>query len=146
MPLATLKDAGIGLSHLSRHEFLGRHDEVVKAVLEGNFDAGALMEEAARGYSEKGLRILALSVPIPEFNMCCNREVDEEMMNDIRNALISLDVSRPDDATVLQSLGKDCTGFEAATEAEYNVFREKILAIEADATTEHHSRLSKGRP
>ncbi|MFI5295498.1 MAG: phosphate/phosphite/phosphonate ABC transporter substrate-binding protein [Thermodesulfovibrionales bacterium] len=144
MPLATLKDAGISLRDLRYYEFLDGHDEVAKAVVDGSFDAGGLMEEKAYAYRDRGIRILALSVPIPEFNMCCNGTVNDKMREDIRDALAALDVMKPDDATVLHSLGKDCSGFEAATEEEYELFKKKILAIEADVSTEQQSRIAKG--
>jgi phosphate/phosphite/phosphonate ABC transporter binding protein len=145
MPFATLKDAGISLKDLRYYEFLGHHDEVAKAVTDGSFDAGGLMEEAARGYHDKGIRVLALSVPIPEFNMCCNRTVDDKTREAIRDALVALDVTKPADATILHSLGKDCSGFEAATEEEYELFKKKILAIEADVSAEQQGRIAKGR-
>lgn len=131
-PLATLKDAGITTDDLRYYEFLGNHDEVAKAVLSGDFDAGGLMEEVADNYKERGLRILQVSPEIPEFNICANPSVDEESMNAIRDALVSLDVSKAGDAEVLGSLGKDCTGFVAADESDYNTFKEKIQAIEAE--------------
>lgn len=131
-PLATLKDAGITIDDLHHYEFLGNHEEVAKAVLNGDFEAGGLMEEVADSYKEKGLRILQVSPEIPEFNICANPSVDEKSMDAIRDALVSLDVSKGDDAKVLGSLGKDCTGFVAADESDYAIFKEKIRGIEAE--------------
>jgi len=135
-PLATLKDGGITIGDLRYHEFLGNHDKVAKAVLNGDFEAGGLMEEAADSYREEGLRILQVSPEIPEFNICGNPSVDEKTMNAIRDALISLDVSKADDAEVLKSLGKDCTGFMAADESDYTIFKEKIQGIEAEISVD----------
>jgi len=95
-----------------------------------------LMEEAADSYREEGLRILQVSPEIPEFNICGNPSVDEMTMNAIRDALISLDVSKADDAEVLKSLGKDCTGFMAADESDYTIFKEKIQGIEAEISVD----------
>jgi phosphate/phosphite/phosphonate ABC transporter binding protein len=137
-PLATLKDGGVTVNDIGTHKFLGSHEEVARAVLNGNFDAGGLMEETATSYREKGLRILQFSPEVPEFNLCCNSSVDEKTRNAVRDALISLDVSKAQDAEILQSLGKDCTGFVTASESDYNVFKEKILAIEAEINADSH--------
>ena len=131
-PLATLKDGGITVHDLTYYEFLGNHDKVAKAVLSGDFEAGGLMEETAESHRGGGLRVLQFSPEIPEFNVCSNPSVDEKTVNAVRDALISLDISRADDAEVLSSLGKDCTGFVAAEESDYTIFKEKIQGIEAE--------------
>jgi phosphonate transport system substrate-binding protein len=131
-PLAALKDGGITMDDLTYYRFLGNHDKVAKAVLSGDFEAGGVMEETAESYRGEGLRILLFSPEIPEFNVCCNPSVDENTMNAIRDALISLDISRANDAEILSSLGKDCTGFVAARENDYTIFKEKIRGVEAE--------------
>jgi len=72
------------------------------------------------------------------FNLCCNTSVDEKTMTAIRDALIALDVTKAADAQVLQSLGKDCTGFMAASESDYDTFREKIMSVEAAMSADGH--------
>lgn len=143
MPLVALKEGGIIVDDLMFYQFLGSHDEVAGAVLAGDFDAGGLMEETAHAYREKGLRVLQLSPEIPEFNVSCNNSVDVNTMGAIRDALISLDVSKNDEAMVLRSLGKDCTGFVPASDAEYDVFREKIIGIKAEVEAEFHGQRMK---
>jgi phosphonate transport system substrate-binding protein len=137
-PLATLNDAGVTADGLAHYQFLGSHDEVARAVLNGDFDAGGLSEETALAYREKGLKVLQLSPEVPEFNLCCNTSVDEKTMTAIRDALIALDVTKAADAQVLQSLGKDCTGFMAASESDYDTFREKIMSVEAAMSADGH--------
>jgi len=143
MPLAALKEGGMTVDDLMLYQFLGSHDEVARVVLAGDFDAGGLMEETAHAYRGKGLRILQLSPEIPEFNVSCNNSVDVNTMGVIRDALISLDVSKNDEAMVLRSLGKDCTGFVPANDAEYAIFREKVVGIEAEIEAEFHGQLMK---
>jgi len=126
IPLAMLKEAGITIADLKKHQFLGEHDKVAEGVLSGEFDAGAMMEETADRYKERGLRILQLSAEIPEFNICGNPLLDEATIKIIQDALVSLDISREEDLAVLKSMGKDCTGFAAATEKDYDSFRTLI--------------------
>jgi phosphate/phosphite/phosphonate ABC transporter binding protein len=129
-PLATLKDAGLTGDDLLEYRFLGSHEKVADAVLAGEFDAGGLMEETADQYRDAGLRVLQMSPEVPEFNVCCNTSVDQATMNAIRDALVALDISKAEDARVLTSLGKDCTGFMPANDSDYDIFKEKILGVE----------------
>ena len=129
-PLATLKDAGLTGDNLLRYRFLGSHERVADAVLAGEFEAGGLMEETADQYRGAGLRILQMSPEVPEFNVCCNPSVDQATMDAIRDALVALDISKTEDATILTSLGKDCTGFMPAIDSDYDIFKEKILGLE----------------
>jgi methyl-accepting chemotaxis protein len=148
MPLATLRDAGITIDDLKDYAFLGNHDKVANAVLRGDFDAGGMSEEAAGKYGEKGLKILEFSPEIPEFNICCNPSLDAETVTAMRDALVSLDLSKKDESVVLKSLGKDCTGFAPATEKDYDTFRKKILGFEADVNADsrlkHKEKIKKG--
>lgn len=129
-PLATLKDAGLNGNDLLSYQFLGSHDKVAEAVLAGAYDAGGLMEETAHQYREKGLKVLQMSPEVPEFNICCNPSVDQATMNTVRDALVLLDMSKAEDATILTSLGKDCTGFMLANDHDYDIFKEKIMGLE----------------
>lgn len=132
MPLVTLKIAGVTARDLGEYRFLGRHDKLAKAVLSGEFDAAGVPEETALAYRDKGLVVLQASPEIPEFNICCNSSVGEETMKVIAAALTSLDISKKEDAEVLKSLGKDCTGFVPAGETDYRIFRENIRSVEAE--------------
>jgi phosphate/phosphite/phosphonate ABC transporter binding protein len=133
MPLAALRDAGIAVADLRLYEFLGSHDKVAKAVRNGEFDAGGMPEESAKKFADKGLKILELTPEIPEFNVCCNPTLNPAIMTTMRDALVALDINNSDDAIVLKSLGRDCTGFMPATEKDYAVFRQNIQGFDADA-------------
>ncbi len=144
MPLAVLKEAGMTTDDLASHRFLGDHEKVARAVLDGEFDAGGMMEETAEKYSGMGLRILQLSSEIPEFNICCNPSVDQATINAIRDALTALDVSKKDEAMILRSLGKDCTGFVPATEEDYARFKSAIQGLEVQGAIDSHFRRRRG--
>ncbi len=133
VPLAMLREAGVAAGDLSKHEFLGNHARVAEGVRKGDFDAGAMMEETADTYREQGLEILELSAAIPEFNICCNSSIDAATIAIIRDALLSLDISREDDLAVLKAMGKDCTGFVASTEKDYDAFRAIIRSQEGES-------------
>ena len=46
---------------------MGYHEEVVKSVLAGDFDVGAVMESVFDLYKEDGIRAVGSSDEIPEF-------------------------------------------------------------------------------
>jgi phosphate/phosphite/phosphonate ABC transporter binding protein len=135
IPLAMLKDAGVTTADLGHYEFIGQHDRLIKAVLEGKFDAAGLIDEVAQKHLAAGLRVLALSVEIPEFNICCNPSVDSDTRDRIRKVLTALNAANEEDAWILQSLGKDCTGFMPAFDKDYAAFTEKIMGV-ADLVAE----------
>jgi len=115
MPLVALKDGGITVADLREHRFFGGHSAAMKALLDGEADAAGVTEEMALEYRDRGVLLLQTSPEIPEFNICCNSSVDAGTAEAIAAALVSLDISRAEDAVVLKSLGRDCTGFMKAT-------------------------------
>ncbi|HYA89164.1 MAG TPA: phosphate/phosphite/phosphonate ABC transporter substrate-binding protein [Nitrospirota bacterium] len=129
IPLAMLKNAGMTAADFRHYEFIGNHDQLVKAVLDGNFDAAGLIEEQAQKHVADGLRILAVSIEIPEFNICCNSSVDGETRDRFRTILTSLRAANEKDIEILQPLGKDCTGFLPASEKDYVEFSDAIESV-----------------
>lgn len=129
VPRAVLHEAGIGLNDLQYYNHLAHHDDVVRAVLKGDFDAGATMEDIAYQYQDKGLRILKLSEYIPEFNICVNNYLSKEDVSLFKSALISMTGLTPDENAVLKSIGKNCTGFIDARDEDYDVIRKMMSLI-----------------
>ena len=78
VPRAMLLEAGIELKDLSYYDYLGHHDDVAKAVLKGDFDAGGVMEDTAHKFKDQGLKFLKISGDIPEFNICVNKSLSKE--------------------------------------------------------------------
>jgi len=140
IPLSMLKEAGLKVGDLSHYDFIGHHDHLVKELLDGNFDAAGMNEETAQKHVSQGLRIIALSVDIPEFNICCNTSVDRDTRQRIAKVLTSLDITHAGESQILQSLGKDCSGFADATDEEYARFRDAILGVADEAAAQVQSR------
>lgn len=129
IPRAMLKQVGIDLSDLRFYNYLGHHDEVVKAVLMGDFDAGGVMEATAYKFKDKGIRFLKLSDAIPEFNICYNPSIDEKDLSIIRSALLSLRDSDPEGAVILKSIDGSYTGFTEAKDSDYESIRIEMSRI-----------------
>lgn len=128
VPHYMLVRAGVRISDLSEHRFLGHHDDVAKAVLLGEFDAGGLRETTAYQYMDKGLRIVKTSENIPEFNFCARPGLDPELAGRIKAALMKLE-QKGKFASVLTSVDKGYTGFMEAADRDYDGIREMLRKI-----------------
>ena len=129
IPLSMLRNVGIPTEQLAHYDFLGHHEDLIKAVLGKEFDAACVIDEVAEKNRERGLRVLAHSIDIPEFNISCHPSLDPGIRNRIRQMLTALSRTTVKDAKILQSLGKDCTGFVAAGDEDYAGIREAILNV-----------------
>lgn len=129
IPRAMLKQAGIDIKDLKYYNYLGHHDDVVKAVLNGEFDAGGVMEAVAYRFKDKGIRFLKFSDDIPEFNICYNPSLSEAEVSIIRSALISLRDSDSEGATVLKSIDDSYTGFTEARDSDYDSIKTEMARI-----------------
>lgn len=129
VPMAMLKDAGIELNDLDFYDFRGHHDDVVRAVLEGEFDAGGVMESVAERFRDEGLKFIKVSGEVPEFNICVNKDIPHEDKKIIRGALISLDNKKPEDRAILQSISPHYTGFIEARHEDYEYIERLMFEL-----------------
>ncbi|MGD0883525.1 MAG: phosphate/phosphite/phosphonate ABC transporter substrate-binding protein [Thermodesulfovibrionales bacterium] len=125
-PQLMLKDAGIDLDDLKYHHFFGHYDEVARAVVKGDFDAGAVTESVGQHYRDQGLRILAYSDEIPEWNICSNNSLDEGDISLLKSALLSLNSSTAESSAVLKAIDEHYTGFVEAENRDYDGIRTKM--------------------
>jgi phosphate/phosphite/phosphonate ABC transporter binding protein len=126
VPRTMLKDSGVDLKDLQFYHYLGHHDEVAQAVLNGDFDAGAVIETVADKYKDQGLRFVKFSDAIPELNICSNVSLSEKDLSIIKSSLVSLKDSSPEGAQVLKSIDEHYTGFAEAHDSDYEGIRLKM--------------------
>lgn len=119
IPRAMLLEAGIDLKDLSFYNYLGHHEDVAMAVINGEFDAGGVMEATALKFKDKGLKFLKYSFEIPEFNITVNKDIPEKEKLRIKQALLKLDNRNPQDTAILKSIDPKYTGFVEATYEDY---------------------------
>lgn len=129
VPRAMLLAGGVDLRDLAAYRYLGHHDDVAKAVLNGDFEAGAVMESIAYQYREKGIRFIRISDEIPEFNICVSRELDGVLQNELLRALTALDPGSPEGSLVLTSIDEQYTGFIASSDKEYEGIRTMMKQV-----------------
>lgn len=124
MPEAMLKNGGVGIHDLSGHGFVGNHDNVANNVLSKNYDGGGLMLSVAEQYVEKGLTILAVSDPIPQFPVCASPKLPGAQRAQLRAALLELK-----DADILAALGNHVTGFAPIEDRDYDGVRAMLKSL-----------------
>jgi len=66
---AALVDAGMPLENLAEYRFLSHYDNIARAVMNKDVDAGILKDTKALKWKDKGLRILYSSPHLPPYNM-----------------------------------------------------------------------------
>jgi phosphonate transport system substrate-binding protein len=123
---AVVVGSGTKLESLGNYEFLGHYDNIVRAVLHGEFDAGILKDTMAYKWEGKGIRILYASDDLPPYNIAASKNVSPEMLEKLKKAFLELDASNQEHKKVIKALDKKYDGFAATSDAEYDVVRKLI--------------------
>jgi phosphonate transport system substrate-binding protein len=122
-PRGMLLEAGIDIKDLLYYNYLGHHDDVAKAVLNGDFDAGGVMESTAHKFKDMGLKLIKFSDDIPEFNICVSGSLDPGLRAKLKEVLLTINSSIPECDAILKSINPNYTGFTEALDADYNHIR-----------------------
>lgn len=89
VPRKMLEDAGITLEALSSVRYTGSHINTVRAVVNGEFEAGGIQEGlAARLVSEGKIKIIKRSVPYPSSIIAFNRDMESRIVEEVKSALL----------------------------------------------------------
>jgi phosphonate transport system substrate-binding protein len=109
------------------YRYVNKHDEVAKAVVRGEFDAGGLKTAIGEKYAHLGLTVLAETPPLPSFGLVGNAQtMAPEEMDAIRAVLVGLD-PRGKDKALLKSWGENIRyGAVPAKDEDYEPVR-KLL-------------------
>jgi phosphonate transport system substrate-binding protein len=129
-PRYLLASSGIHLSDLNGYVNFDYHDSVVKAVLKGQYSAGAVRDSVARKYMKLGIEMIAESEAIPMGPLVVGPGTPFLVVESIKRAL--LDLIPPDGRgkTTLNRLDEDYrNGFIEASDRDYAGIRSKFNAI-----------------
>ncbi len=134
---------GVNLSELKPTTSLGSHTSVARAVLLGQFDAGAVSEIKAREYEELGLRVIAMSEAVPSSPIVAGRDADPKLTEAVRRALLALEIEGKH-RTLVKSWDPELAyGVTETKDADYGSLRELVKRFglieprEAAMTTRH---------
>lgn len=123
---AAVVGAGAKMEDFSEYQFIGHYDNIARAVMNGDFDAGILKDTMAFQWEGKGLRILKASPDLPPYNIAARGDIDDETLAELQKAFLELDPKNPDHLKVIKAVDKKYDGFAATSDAEYDVVRELI--------------------
>lgn len=125
IPRYLLWDNGIGLRDLKSFTNLQHHDAVAKAILKGQFDAGAVKDVVAEKYQSHGLRILAWSAPLPAVPLVVRMDAPPDVVKALTAALLKLDRTNPAHQKMMQTWDDEFrNGFAPASKNDYQgIFR-----------------------
>jgi len=123
---ATVVGAGIKLEQFKEMKFIGHYDNIARAVINGDFDAGILKDTKAFKWQGKGLRILYSSSHLPPYNITASKNVDPSLLAQLKKAFLALDSKNPEHLKIIKAVDKKYNGFAATNDAEYDVIRKLI--------------------
>jgi phosphonate transport system substrate-binding protein len=123
---AAVVGSGIKLGQFSEYKFLGHYDNIARAVMNNDFDAGILKDTMAYKWKGKGLRILYSSPNLPPYNIAASKNVDKTLLDQLRQAFLKLDGNNPEHLAVIKALDKKYDGFASTNDAEYDIVRKLI--------------------
>jgi phosphonate transport system substrate-binding protein len=123
---AAVVGSGIKLSQFSEYRFIGHYDNIARAVMNGDFDAGILKDTMAYKWQGKGLRILYQTPDLPPYNITVSRNVDKKTEAALKRAFLKLNRKNPVHLKIIKALDKKYDGFAPTNDAEYDVVRRLI--------------------
>jgi len=127
IPRMMLEKAGITLGELKRYAYLGSHLACAQAVISGLFDAGGMQDTLAFTLESEGLiRIIAVSEPYPRSMIAANRNVDPDLLEKVKTALLELDPFGKDAELLNWSLTEFPGGFAEVDPEYYHIYFELV--------------------
>ena len=127
---AAVVGSGINLNQFKEYRFIGHYDNIARAVMNEDFDAGILKDTMAYKWEGKGLRILSSSAALPPYNIVASKNVNKKTLKELKSIFLSLDKNNPDDLKIIKAVDKKYDGFAATSDAEYDVIRKLVAPFE----------------
>jgi phosphonate transport system substrate-binding protein len=126
IPRFLLADDGVHLKHLENYNHFNYHDTVVKWVLKGKYDAGAVRESVAVKYLPLGLEIISSSGPIPNGPLVVGPQTPYTIVETVKAALLNI-IKTNQGKSVLSNMDPEFRGgFTAASDFDYEHIRKMI--------------------
>jgi len=124
---AVVVGSGVKLSQLKSIDFLGHYDNIVRAVLHGEYDAGILKDTMAYKWQGKGIRVIYASEELPPYNIAASANVSDSLLRRLKKAFLDLDARNPEHMKIIKTLDKNYDGFATTSDREYDIVRRLIL-------------------
>jgi phosphonate transport system substrate-binding protein len=126
IPRFLLAEDGIHLRELNSYNNFNYHDSVVKWVLKGKYDAGAVREYVAEKYLPLGLKIISTSGPIPTGPIVVGPKTPYTVVEKIKSALLNVNKTE-EGKDILRKIDPEMSGgFTEAGDEDYGHIRQMI--------------------
>lgn len=130
---AVVVGGGINLHQFSRFAFLKHYDNIAKAILNKDFDAGILKDTIYEQFQPQGLRKIYTSAPLPSYIFAVSDRLPTEMVKKLRTAFLELNGDTPEGKAVLKGLDPGYDGFVTAEDKDYDVIRKLVAPFQSVA-------------
>lgn len=127
---AVVVNGGVAMSDFARYGFLKHYDNIAKAVLNSDFDAGILKDTIYDEFAAKGLRKIHTSPPLSSYLFAVSEQVPPKTVEKLRAAFLQLNAKTPEGKAVLKELDQGYDGFVAAEDKDYDVVRKLIAPFQ----------------
>jgi phosphonate transport system substrate-binding protein len=141
IPRLLLAEDGIHLKELRNYTNFNSHDSVVKWVLKGRYDAGAVRQSVALKYRPLGLKIISVSGPIPTGPVVVGPKTPYAVVDLVKKNLINLNKTDTG-KNILENVDPEMRGgFVEASDTDYEHIRKIINNIPTTCGIGCHPRI-----
>lgn len=123
---AVVARVGLKLEDFAAYSFLKHYDNIAKAVINGDFDAGILKDTVAEKFEPQGLRIIHISPPLPSYLFAVSQHLSPETVAKLKSAMLALNTDTPENKAVLSALDTGYDGFVTVEDKDYETVRKLI--------------------
>ena len=127
---AVVVGAGIKLEEFQDYKFIGHYDNIVRGVLNGDFDAGILKDTKAYRWQGKGIRIIYTSPELPPYNFSVSENVNDEVFKKLKALFLGLNDGDPRHLAIIHAVDNKYTGFARVNDEEYDIVRKLVKPFE----------------
>lgn len=128
---AVVVGGGVKLEEFSKYGFLKHYDNIAKAVLNKDFDAGILKDTSFATFAPQGLRKIHTSPPLSSYLFAVSERLPADTVKKLRAALLELKADSAEGKAILKELDPAYDGFVIAEDKDYDIIRKLIAPFQA---------------
>lgn len=128
IPLLELKNAGIRKDDLSDYRNYRNNEEVARAVISGEKDAGGIIDSVYGKYKDE-LVLLKKSDPLPTLPWVLRAGVSAEDKERIIVTFTNLNPNNPAHKEILEGIKEAEGGFTRVQDSNYEIIHEAMMAV-----------------
>jgi len=126
---AVVISSGIKLEEFASYDYLNHYDNIAKAVLNGDFDAGIIKDAIAEKFEPQGLRIIYTSVPLPSYIFAVNKNLPPRTIAKLKKAMLALKADTEEHKAILTAIENGYDGFEVAKDKDFDGIRKLLASV-----------------